>query len=178
MEWRDRLVRIKKKELEIIEGKEKMGININNKEKKIRKILTLFISTQLKLSSLVKELNIKILESRLREKKYKKEELRTHEYHLVENSPWPIYISISIISIIISIIIILANINIYNKYILYLSIIGFFICLFNWLKEIHIEGTLEGNHTERVQKGLTTGFILFIISEICVFTTFIFCILL
>ena len=162
-----------------------MGINknINNKDNKLINISTLFISTQFKFSSLFspkgpkggeREFYSKILDSKLREEKYKKEELRIHEYHLVENSPWPIYISISIISIIISIIIILAKINIFNKYILYLSILGFFICLFNWLKEIHIEGTLEGNHTDRVQKGLTTGFILFIISEICVFTTLFF----
>ena len=103
---------------------------------------------------------------------------RIHEYHLVENSPWPILISISLLSIILSIVLIFNNINIYNEYkykiLIFISLFGFFICLFNWLNEIHIEGTLEGNHTERVQKGLTTGFILFVVSEICIFITLFF----
>src|SRR6202035_1598717 len=41
---------------------------------------------------------------------------KIHEYHLVENSPWPIYITISILSIILSIILIFNNTNIYNSF--------------------------------------------------------------
>ena len=81
---------------------------------------------------------------------------RIHEYHLVENSPWPILISISLLSIILSIVLIFKNINIYNEYkykiLIFISFLGFFICLFNWLNEIHIEGTLEGNHTKKCKK--------------------------
>lgn len=101
--------------------------------------------------------------------------LKIHEYHLVENSPWPIYITISILSILINIILLLNNNeNKYIKILLILSLISLFLCLFNWFYEIHIEGTLEGYHTERVQKGLIIGFILFIISEICIFGTLFF----
>lgn len=132
---------------------------------------------------------------------------RTHNYHLVENSPWPIYVSINILSIIISIIMIIYNktleytyyltypfwnihipttsvmggsgmgvgrVVLGGKEILILSGIGISISIYNWVKEIIKESTYEGNHTKKVQKGITIGFILVIISEICIFVTLFF----
>lgn len=98
---------------------------------------------------------------------------RTHNYHLVENSPWPIYVSINILSIIIGIIMIIYN-KIEGNKILILSGIGLSISIYNWLKEIIKESTYEGNHTKKVQKGITIGIILIIISEICIFITLFF----
>ena len=96
-----------------------------------------------------------------------------HNYHLVENSPWPIYVSISLFSMIISVIMLFNNKS-FSFEIFLLSIIALSFSLYFWMKEIIIESTYEGKHTEGVQKGLSIGFILLIISEICAFITLFF----
>lgn len=91
-----------------------------------------------------------------------------YSYHLVTNSPWPLTMSISILSLL------LGNILTYQNKIggielIILSILGLIYSSYYWAKDIVIEGTYRGEHTEKVQKGLNLGFILFVVSEICVF---------
>lgn len=91
-----------------------------------------------------------------------------YSYHLVTNSPWPLTTSISAFSLL------LGNILSYQKKLggielISLSIIGLIISSIFWFKDIIIEGTYRGEHTDKVQKGLNLGFILFVVSEVCVF---------
>lgn len=96
-----------------------------------------------------------------------------HPYHLVTNSPWPITTSISALSIAISLVLAMHNKE-YGEYILIASLLSLVVSIIAWLQDITIEGTYRGEHTSRVQKGLTLGFILFVVSEVCVFLTLFF----
>lgn len=78
--------------------------------------------------------------------------------HIVDNSPWPLLVSITLITIIL-------NENIIINIILLLLII------FQWFRDI-IRESKKGEHTLIVQKGLTLGYILFLISEIMLFFSF------
>lgn len=78
-------------------------------------------------------------------------------YHIVDHSPWPLYISIAAMTVILS--------------------PGQYPCatqvaiLFVWFRDI-LRESKQGNHTEIVQKGIVLGFILFLITEIMLFFSF------
>lgn len=113
---------------------------------------------------------------------YKKE---LHPFHLVNHSTWPIMVSLMLFNCIISFI---YQINFYK--IPTVKIIGlyffnevyitlfYFNCLVlvlvisRWFTDIVVEATYEGNHTILVQKGILSGMVLFIISEIMFFFSF------
>lgn len=90
-----------------------------------------------------------------------------HSYHLVQVSPWPLTTGISVLSLIIG------NISLWEKEggeeLIILAILSLIYSLYYWFKDIIIEGTYRGEHTKKVQKSLSLGFILFVVSEICVF---------
>lgn len=95
---------------------------------------------------------------------------KNYGYQLIENSPWVLYTTISIMSLMIG------NIMYMNKYkeggiILSISIISLLININYWWGEVIKEGTIRGEHTKIVQEGLKKGFILFVISEVCIFIT-------
>lgn len=94
-------------------------------------------------------------------------------YMLVENSIWPITSSISALSILLSAIMLFHK-KIGGLELLLISLISLLISLYLWWKEIIIEGTYQGLHNKEVQKNLTIGFILFIVSEAVIFFSFFF----
>jgi cytochrome c oxidase subunit 3 len=96
-----------------------------------------------------------------------------HPYHIVGNSPWPFIISILMVDVIISIIMIIQN-KIGGVLLLQWAFISINIGIFLWVKEIIIEGIYKGEHTKKVTNNLLTGFILFVISEIAIFTSLFF----
>lgn len=89
-------------------------------------------------------------------------------YHLVQVSPWPLTTSISVFSLLLGNILLFSN-KILGKELVLISICSLIYSTYYWFKDIIIEGTFRGEHTEKVQKGLSIGFILFVLSEICVF---------
>lgn len=94
-----------------------------------------------------------------------------HPYHLVNNSPWPLFLSFSVLFLALSLILYLHNFN-DGKFFLIFSF--FFLCFFLicWFRDIVRESTFEGQHTQKVQYGIKLGMILFIISEIMFFFAF------
>lgn len=58
-----------------------------------------------------------------------------------------------------------------NEYILYISIITLIINVIGWWEEVIVEGSIKGEHTKKVQSGIMKGFILFVVSEACIFIT-------
>ena len=78
--------------------------------------------------------------------------------HIVDHSPWPLYISICSITVILS-----ANPT--------LPLIVMLAIMFVWFRDIIREGK-QGLHTKIVQKGLVLGYILFLITEIMLFFSF------
>lgn len=89
-------------------------------------------------------------------------------YHLVDPSPWPILVSFSLLSLMLGAVMYMQGFP-YGNYLLSL---GFTLTLFSmslWFRDVTTEGTYLGNHTTQVQKGLTLGIVLFIISEVFAF---------
>ena len=89
-------------------------------------------------------------------------------YHLVDPSPWPILVSFSLLSLMLGAAMYLHGFT-YGGYFLTL---GFTLTSFGsilWFRDIITEATFLGMHTTEVQKGLSIGIVLFIISEIFAF---------
>lgn len=93
-----------------------------------------------------------------------------HPYHLVSPSPWPLYISCSLLSLTGSTALTMHNFE--NGYILVIiSLIVVVATMVLWFRDIISEGTYLGDHTSAVQKGLNLGVILFIVSEAMLFVS-------
>ena len=87
-----------------------------------------------------------------------------HPFHLVSPSPWPLYTSVSLLNLTVSTVLSMHNFN--NGYILIIiSLILVISSMSFWFRDIISEGTFLGNHTLAVQRGLSLGVILFIVSE-------------
>jgi hypothetical protein len=88
--------------------------------------------------------------------------------HLVDPSPWPIFVSFSLFYLAIAGVLYMHG---YPNGLLLLTL-GFVVTVSGmtlWFKDIVVEATLLGHHTTQVRKGLTAGVALFIVSEVFVF---------
>ena len=100
--------------------------------------------------------------------KVEKGNYQAFPYHLVDPSPWPILVSFSLLSLMLGAVMYLHGFA-YGGYFLSL---GFTLTAFGsilWFRDIITEATFLGHHTIEVQKGLSIGIVLFIISEIFAF---------
>jgi cytochrome c oxidase subunit 1 len=100
---------------------------------------------------------------------------QAHPFHLVSPSPWPIYTSISLLTLTTSSV--LSFHSFYNaQYFLVLALLTLILSMSLWFRDIISEGTYIGNHTLAVQRGLNMGVALFIVSEalffVAIFWTF------
>lgn len=94
--------------------------------------------------------------------------LQGHPFHLVELSPWPILTSFSLLILTMSGVLTFHGYNNSGK-ILIIGIILVIISMIFWWRDVISESTYQGHHTLAVQKGITIGVFLFIISEIFFF---------
>lgn len=94
--------------------------------------------------------------------------VQAHPFHLVEASPWPIAVSFSLLVTTLSGVMTFHGYS-NGSFLLTLGIISTISTMTLWFKDITREGTFLGNHTFAVQKGLSLGFVLFVISEIFFF---------
>lgn len=89
-------------------------------------------------------------------------------YHLVTPSPWPILTSFALlISAIAAVMSFHGFAN--GGYLLSLGLLLTASVMALWFKDIVTEGTYLGDHTTQVQRGLTIGVALFIVSEVFAF---------
>ncbi len=104
-------------------------------------------------------------------------------YHLVENSPWPITTALSVFSLLFGFILcaqypfhITNDLNKTNfcYLLVLLSFVSLIISLYCWWADVIKEGSKRGEHTLKVQNNLNIGFILFVISETAMFSSFFF----
>lgn len=87
-----------------------------------------------------------------------------HPFHLVSPSPWPLFTSLSLLDLTTNTALSMHNFN--NAYILnIISLLLVISSMFFWFRDIISEGSLLGNHTLAVQRGINLGVILFIVSE-------------
>ena len=94
-------------------------------------------------------------------------------FMLVENSIWPITTAISTLSLLLGTTM-LFHMKTGGLLLVILSLLSLIISMFLWWNEIIIEGTYQGLHNKEVQNNLTTGFLLFVISEAVIFFSFFF----
>jgi cytochrome c oxidase subunit 3 len=83
-----------------------------------------------------------------------------HPYHLVELSPWPILLGLTMLGF---------GITFLSGFIAILpSTLLITLIAYQWWRDVIREAS-SGCHTTRVQKGIYIGFLLFLVSELCVF---------
>ena len=97
-----------------------------------------------------------------------KNRYQSHPYHLVDPSPWPIASSFAMLVVTLSAVMYMQGFK-YGGYFLNLGVILISTGMALWLRDVVIEATYLGHHTEEVKRGLTIGFALFIISELMAF---------
>nr|YP_008080578.1 cytochrome c oxidase subunit 3 [Flammulina velutipes]AEF33902.1 cytochrome c oxidase subunit 3 [Flammulina velutipes]AEO19631.1 cytochrome c oxidase subunit 3 [Flammulina velutipes]AEO19663.1 cytochrome c oxidase subunit 3 [Flammulina velutipes]AEO19694.1 cytochrome c oxidase subunit 3 [Flammulina velutipes] len=93
---------------------------------------------------------------------------QAHPYHLVDNSPWPFSISWTLFYMAIGAVLSMQGFVMGSKLLL-LGLLTTCGVMFFWFRDVNTEGTLLGNHTKEVKKGLVLGFLLFVISEVMAF---------
>jgi cytochrome c oxidase subunit 3 len=89
---------------------------------------------------------------------------QAHPFHLVSPSPWPLYTSISLLSLTTSAVLSFHGFA-YAGNNLIMSLTSLVLSMSFWFRDIIAEGTYLGNHTLSVQRGLNIGVGLFIVSE-------------
>nr|NP_007338.1 cytochrome c oxidase subunit III [Albinaria caerulea]P48891.1 RecName: Full=Cytochrome c oxidase subunit 3; AltName: Full=Cytochrome c oxidase polypeptide III [Albinaria caerulea]CAA58305.1 COIII [Albinaria caerulea] len=90
-------------------------------------------------------------------------------FHLVEYSPWPLLVSLSLTSMPLGLI---YYIRFGSIYLLLYGMLLTSIIAYMWWRDIVREATYQGHHTTYVVKGLKLGMALFILSEVCFFFAF------
>ena len=91
-------------------------------------------------------------------------------FHLVEPSPWPILTSFALLTLTVSAVLYFHGFVNGGE----LLTLGFILVsggMVLWFRDVITEGTYEGHHTSFVQRGLTIGFALFIVSEVFAFVS-------
>nr|YP_009517262.1 cytochrome c oxidase subunit 3 [Tephrocybe rancida]AYE93179.1 cytochrome c oxidase subunit 3 [Tephrocybe rancida] len=89
-------------------------------------------------------------------------------FHLVDPSPWPIFLSFSLLNMAIAAVLYIHGFN-YGGGLLTLGFILTTYGMTLWFRDVITEGTYLGHHTKEVKNGLMIGMILFIISEVFAF---------
>jgi len=94
----------------------------------------------------------------------------THPFHLVEISPWPILMSLAILSGALALVNWL-TLGKNNAFINSCVIINLVFILIAWFRDVIREG-MAGFHTAKVQHGIILGFLIFLITEVLLFVSF------
>ncbi len=89
---------------------------------------------------------------------------QAHPFHLVSPSPWPLYTSISLLTLTTTGVSTMHNYD-HAKIVLLIALISVVYSMSLWFRDVISEGTYLGNHTLAVQRGLNMGVGLFIVSE-------------
>jgi cytochrome c oxidase subunit 3 len=96
---------------------------------------------------------------------------QAHSYHLVTNSPWPLYTALSATLLTVGGVMYM-HMYVNGGFVLFLGFILFLVVVSAWWRDVIRESTYEGMHTSVVQYGLRLGVVLFIVSEIMFFFAF------
>lgn len=97
-------------------------------------------------------------------------QFQSHPYHLVDPSPWPISMSLALLILTISAVMYMQGFP-YGGYLLSLGTVITVTGMALWFRDIVVESTYLGHHTEQVKRGITIGIALFIVSELMAFVS-------
>ena len=87
-----------------------------------------------------------------------------HPFHLVYPSPWPIFTSLSLLTLTTTGVSTMHGFS-NAGYLLPCALVLLISSMFFWFRDVISEGTYLGNHTLAVQRGLNMGVAMFIVSE-------------
>ncbi len=96
---------------------------------------------------------------------------KNHDYHLVDPSPLPIFTAFSLLMLAIGSVLFMHG-KFMGKITLPLGLFLVLACMFSWWSDVIKEGREHNAHTKIVQKGLSIGMIIFIVSEVMFFVAF------
>lgn len=96
---------------------------------------------------------------------------QVHGFHLVDPSPWPIITALGTFILTYGAALYLHG-YVPGSFLYKFGIILILLMMYTWWRDIVREGTLEGQHTLKVQNGLKLGMLLFIASEVMFFFAF------
>ena len=92
-----------------------------------------------------------------------------HDYHLVDPSPWPIVGAISVFIMAVGAILWMHNTFAAAPFIFGIGFAGVAYTMIGWWRDVAIEATYKGDHSQVVQISHRYGMILFIASEVMFF---------
>ena len=95
-------------------------------------------------------------------------QFQSHPFHMVEFSPWPLLTANAVLSMMIGGVLYMHGIA-HGMTFLVLGTLATTFAFVLWFRDMTTEGTFLGDHTLIVQKGLTMGVSLFIVTEIFFF---------
>lgn len=95
-------------------------------------------------------------------------QFQSHPFHMVEFSPWPLLTANAVLSMMIGGVLYMHGIA-HGTTFLILGTLATTFAFILWFRDMTTEGTFLGDHTLIVQKGLTMGVSLFIVTEIFFF---------
>ena len=98
-------------------------------------------------------------------------ENKQHQYHLVDPSPLPIFTAFSLLVVAFGAILFMHE-KFLGKLVLPMGIFLVLSCLFSWWRDVIKEARQDHAHTKIVQKGLSIGMIIFILTEVMFFAVF------
>jgi len=96
---------------------------------------------------------------------------KRHLYHILERSPWPLLVSLSVFLLVSGLVCFMHRIE-YGALLLCIGLFSLLFSMYVWWRDVIREATYRGDHTIIVQRGLKIGFGLFLISEIMFFFGF------
>lgn len=95
----------------------------------------------------------------------------SHEFHLVNPSPWPILTSFALLALTSGGVMFMHS-HFMGIYVMMFGFLSTIYCSFKWWADVVREGREDKAHTEIVRKGLSLGMALFILSEVMFFFVF------
>jgi len=88
-------------------------------------------------------------------------------FHLVESSPWPALVSVSLLNFALAVVVVFHGLS--TGLTLPVAVVALALVIAGWFKDVNSEGVYLGSHTTEVKTGLTTGFLLFVLTEVIFF---------
>ena len=96
---------------------------------------------------------------------------KTHPYHLVDPSPWPVYAATNSLVLVVGLVGAIHSFTGGGLVFVY-GLVNTLLVSALWWRDVIREGTYGGYHTVEVQRGLSLGFGLFLVSEVMFFFSF------
>lgn len=92
-----------------------------------------------------------------------------HPYHIVDESPWPIFGAFGGLFLTTGIV---SWFHINKTFLFFIGLRLLLLVIYQWWRDVRREGRVQGFHSSIVELGLRCGIMLFIVSEVFFFLRF------